>query len=87
MLSDIEVSKEISNGYRPRCNLIENENVKLLLKFCWDAVPEMRPKFEIILKFITNDEFYSYFEPFDHESVKKYLDIYGDEFNEIKNNF
>ena len=45
-MDEIKASLKISDGFHPCCDLIENENVKLLLKLCWDAVPEIRPEFE-----------------------------------------
>ena len=43
--------------------------------------------FEMIIDFITNEEFYSYYRDLDHESVKKFLDIFGNEFDHLKNKF
>lgn len=82
--SPSKVLKEILDGYRPKTDIIDSEIIVDFLTTCWDQDPNRRLSFDEALDAITNEDFYSYFEPFDHKSVKKYLDIYGNEFDEIK---
>lgn len=65
----------------------ENENISDFFTMCWHTNPERRLTFDEIFGFITKEEFYEYFEPFDHYQVKAYLDEYGNEFDEIKKRF
>ena len=79
-----ELKNAISRGLRPNFGQINNEVIVDFLESC---IGNQRPTFNQILDIITKEEFYSYFEPLDHDAVKKYLDIYGDEFNELKGRF
>lgn len=86
-ISAFKAIYEICSGYRPNTTCIGNEIIIEFLEKCWDENEENRLTFDGILEIITNEDFYSFFEPFDHESVKKYLEIYGNEFDELKNKF
>ena len=85
--SIFRVFKLITEGYHPDLEYLHNEIISEFLSTCWHQDPKERPTFDVILDFITKEEFYSYFEPFDHDSVKKYLEEYGKEFDEIKKRF
>lgn len=74
----------ISSSSHHRIELVKNDIFIELLQKCWDQNPRKRLTFIEILEFITRMEFCSCFQPFDYESIKKYLDIYGDEFSEMK---
>ena len=78
---------KILNGSRPHLGQFENENISDFFTMCWHTNPERRLTFDEIFGFITKEEFYEYFEPFDHYQVKAYLDEYGNEFDEIKKRF
>lgn len=56
-------------------------------KICSDIDPKKRLSIDEIINSITSEEFFSYFYKFDKNLVIQYLDIYGDEFNYLKNKF
>lgn len=72
---------------RPDISVIENESVSKFLQSCWDNDPEKRPDINQVIDFITSDEFCSIFNEFDHKQVTKYLDQFGDEFDNLKSKF
>ena len=82
-----QISNKICNGIRPDISTITNEKITDLIKKCWSGNPDERPTFDQVLDDITNPEFYSYFAGLDNNKVIEYLNIFGDEFNELKNRF
>ena len=64
---------------------VENECIRKLILNCCDMNPDNRMTFDQILEYITNEEFIEGFGYIDIFRVKKYLEIYGDEFKEIIN--
>ena len=81
------LAKQILSGRKPDLSIIENKVFTHLLDNCLEDNPCERMNFEMIIDFITNEEFYSYYRDLDHESVKKFLDIFGNEFDHLKNKF
>lgn len=75
-------------GFRPNTNNIYSVTIRKFLELCWHGDPTKRLSFDEILDEITKEEFYSYFEPFDNELVKKYLDAFTQEdFKKLKDKF
>ncbi|KAK8871525.1 hypothetical protein M9Y10_007254 [Tritrichomonas musculus] len=81
------MARRIATKRRPDLHIMENKVFTHLLDNCFEYNPSYRMDFEMIIDYITNEEFYSYYEDLDHESVKKYLDIFGNDFNHLKNKF
>lgn len=79
--------RNIHNDCRPDISLIQNEDIAGFLERCWHDNPDERLTIDEIIDFITGPVFCSYFNSLDHESIKRYLDIYGDEFNNLKEKF
>ena len=79
--------KFVEEGMRPDLSIISNNAAYAFLSNCFERRPEERMGFSEIVDFVTNEEFYSYYEDLDHVAVKKFLDIFGDEFNDLKNKF
>lgn len=86
-IRNLEYFKSIENGNRPDVSNIDNKYVIQLLNKCWATNPEDRISFDEIIDYITNKEFYSYFQLFDKNSVLEYLNIYGTEFDYLKSKF
>lgn len=73
---------------RPNLSVIHNEYICNLLEKCWNKDPTQRPTFDEIIDQITNKEFYEEtFSDLDHDRVKKYLDLFGSEYDYIKSKF
>ena len=79
--------REILNSCRPDLQFIEDNVICEFLERCWCHEPHERFTFDEIFDIITQEIFYSYFEPLDRQKVIEYLDIYGNEFDEIKKKF
>ena len=79
--------EHVMKGMKPDLSIIKNEVFYDLLSNCMKEEIFERICFEDIVDFITNEEFYSYYEDLDHESVKQFLDIFGDDFDHLKNKF
>ncbi|KAK8841502.1 hypothetical protein M9Y10_027121 [Tritrichomonas musculus] len=79
--------EHVMKGMKPDLSIIKNEVFHDLLSNCMKEEIFERICFEDIVDFITNEEFYSYYEDLDHESVKQFLDIFGDDFDHLKNKF
>ena len=83
--------KKIANGLRPDTSCIQNDDIIDFLRRCWNSNIAERLTIDEVIEFITSPTFCSYFnsdfDSLDHESIKNYLDIYGDEFNNFKDKF
>lgn len=72
----------------PEIRILSNDYIADFLETCWSINPLNRNfSFNDILQIITNKEFYSFFTDLDISQVKKYLNIFGNEFNNLKDNF
>ena len=77
-----------STNVCPEIRKLSNDYIADFLETCWSIDPLNRYfSFNDILQIITNKEFYSFFPNLDISQVKKYLDIFGNEFSNLKNNF
>lgn len=85
--SIIALQNDIHNGIRPDISLIQNNDVAAFLQRCWNNNPKERLTIDEVIDFITSQQFCSYFNLLDHELIKRYLDIYGEEFNNLKDKF
>ena len=83
----VKFATDIKNGNRPNIDGIASPDIVNFLQSCWATNPQERFGFDEIVDIITNREFYSYFEGLDVEEVKRYLSIFGDEFEELKVKF
>lgn len=84
------------NSYRTLTNImmakhpnVENfdEYTRVFLKNCWQWHPKDRPTFDQIIEKITDERFFENFKDVNFELVKKYLDIFGNEYAYLKNKF
>ncbi|KAK8896502.1 hypothetical protein M9Y10_014409 [Tritrichomonas musculus] len=77
-------AKILKNELRPETDFIRNTIIKSFLERCWSPKPDERPSFDQIIKEMTEQRFYSDFGIIITEVIK-YLDVFGSEFEEIKN--
>ena len=77
----------LKSGNRPDVSLIGNKYIVGFLQKCWALNPDDRLSYDEIIDYVTNREFYSYFQSFDRKAVLKYLNIYGSEYDYIKMKF
>ena len=77
----------VIGGLRPDNSIIHNEDIVNFLKKCWNENTDERLTIDELIDFITSPNFCSYFNSLDHESIKRYFDIYGDIFNDLKDKF
>lgn len=77
----------LKSGNRPDVSLIGNKYIVGFLQKCWALNPDDRLSYDEIIDYVTNREFYSYFQSFDRKVVLKYLNIYGSEYDYIKMKF
>lgn len=85
--SALYIISNICKGARPNASLIKNYKIAKFLQKCWEVNPDSRPSIDDVIEFITGKEFCSYFNPFDNQKVRKFLDIFGDEYDNLKNKF
>ncbi|KAK8845722.1 hypothetical protein M9Y10_020640 [Tritrichomonas musculus] len=77
----------LDENFVPKAALIKNETVAGFIEKCIDKDPSKRMSLSEMIDFITSQEFCSYFDSIDNEAVKVYLDLFGDEFNNLKLKF
>ena len=87
IFSIYQMMREVKKGLDLDFSAIKNRIVFDFISNCLDESSQNKMNFDEIVNFITNKEFYSFFENLDHDSVKKFLNIFGDEFNYLKNKF
>lgn len=87
--SFIQIAQKIVNCIRPDISQIDHhfDLIHELIQNCWHQNPEERLTADQVLECITSKDFYSSFYKLDHKLVLEYLEIYGNEFNELKNKF